>query len=397
MIRRFLEKRVKSILKHKSVLMLGPRQVGKSTLFRSLQPDLLIDLANESVYRQHLKNPELIELRIRPLMGKGGLVFVDEIQRIPTLLNTLQTIIDVDKSLRFLLSGSSARKLARGRANLLPGRILMERMFPLTYLEFEASEAKFDLDRALQVGLLPEIYLSEIGTDLLRTYTDVYLREEIQVEALVKDVAAYARFLDLAAELSGQFINYAKVSSDVEIAKDTVRGFFEILEDTLLISRVESFGVIDSARKARQKDMFYFFDVGVKNAVLGKQNSKFTETEKGPLFEHFVHQQLNAMKNYLRTDWEIKTYRDDRGLEVDFILESETKLVLIETKYQKKYRNDFEDGLNQFVSLLSSHAEYKKRFKKIEKLIVYNGDAELKTRNGTRVLPLSVFLRWLSE
>lgn len=396
MVRRFLEERIQSHLKHKSVLLLGPRQVGKSTLLRALQPDLTIDLANESVYRQHLKDPRLIELQVRALPKTRRFVFIDEIQRIPSLLNTLQSMIDADKSLRFALSGSSARKLARGRANLLPGRILMERLVPLTYLEIHESGLDFDLNRALQVGLLPEVYTSEIGTDLLGTYADTYLREEIQAEALVKDIAAYARFLDLAAELSGQFINYSKISSDAEIPKDTVRGFFEILKETLLINHIASFGEVDSARKARQKDKFYFFDVGVRNAVLGKQDSKFTDTEKGPLFEHFVFQQLHALKQYLRTEWEIKTYRDDRGLEIDFILESEKELTLVEVKYQRKFREDFEDGLNHFASLVRKHAKLKKKFQKINKIIVYNGETELETNSATRVLPFSHFLRHIA-
>lgn len=397
MVRRFLENQIALNLKHKSTLLLGPRQVGKSTLLRDLQPDLIVNLANESFFLQHLKDPALIARQVASLPPRKRLIFIDEIQRIPSMLNTIQSLIDEDKSLRFLLSGSSARKLARGRANLLPGRILMEKLFPLTNSEVDASGRRFDLEHALQVGLLPEVYLSEIGAEILSSYADVYLREEIQAEALVKDVSSYARFLDLAAELSGQFINYAKVSFDAEITKDTARGFFEILEETLLINRVASFGEIDSARKARQKDKFYFFDVGVRNAVLGKHTSKFTNTEKGLLFEHLLFQQLMALKSYRRLPWSIKTYRDDRGLEVDFILESSEELILIEAKYQNRFRNEFEKGLLQFESLLESNLQLKKKFKKIQKIIVYSGDSEQKTPAGTLVLPFQAMLERVSE
>lgn len=397
MINRFLEAKIAANLKHKSVLLLGPRQVGKSTLFRSLRPDLTIDLANEALYGQHIKDPELVARQVQALSEKKRLVFIDEIQRIPGMLNTVQSLIDNDKSLRFLLSGSSARKLARGRANLLPGRILMEKLFPLTCGELLNSGQGFDVERALHVGLLPEIYLSEIGVEILASYADVYLREEIQAEALVKDVGAYARFLDLAAELSGQFINYAKVSSDTEISKNIVRSFFEILEETLLIARVPSFGEVDSARKTRQKDKFYFFDIGVRNAILGKQSSKFTNTEKGPLFEHLLFQQLSALKGYLRPEWSIKTYRDDRGLEIDFILEGENELVLIEAKYQNKFRGEFEEGLLQFESLLKENPKFKKKYKKIQKIVVYAGALEQKTASGTQVLPLQAFLERLAR
>ncbi|MBK7844202.1 MAG: ATP-binding protein [Bdellovibrionales bacterium] len=392
MVRRFLEDKITSNLKHKSVLLLGPRQVGKSTLFRSLQPDLTIDLSDEGLYRQHLKDPELITRQAEALSEKKRLIFVDEIQRIPGMLNTIQALIDANKSLRFLLSGSSARKLARGRANLLPGRILMEKLYPLTSAELIASSQTFDVNRAIQVGLLPEVYLSEIGAEILRSYADIYLREEIQAEAHVKDIASYARFLDLAAEFSGQFINYAKVSSDTGIPKDTVRGFFEILEETLLITRVPSFGEVDSARKTRQKDRYFFFDIGVRNAVLGKQDSKFTNTEKGPLFEHLLFQQLHALKNYRRPDWSLKTYRDDRGLEVDFILESENELILIEAKYQRKFRVEFEEDLLRLESLVEENPKLRKKFKKIQKIVVYAGDLEQKTEFGTWVLPLQAFL-----
>lgn len=396
MVGRFLESKLSSFLKHKSVLLLGPRQVGKSTLFRSLKPDLVIDLASEATYLQHLKDPELIELLVRGLEKNKNLIFVDEIQRIPSLLNAIQSLIDQNKSLRFLLSGSSARKLARGRANLLPGRILVEKLYPLTYSELANSKINLDLERVLQIGLLPEVYLSEIGPDLLGSYADIYLREEIQAEALVKDVGSYARFLDLAAELSGQFINYAKVSSDSGISKNTIRNFFEILEETLLINRISAFGKVDSARKARQKDKYYFFDVGVRNAVLRKQKSVFTDTEKGALFEHFIFQQLIAMKGYQQANWEIKTYRDDRGLEVDFILESDKKLTLIETKYQKKFRPEFENGLFQLESLIKNNSSLRKKFKEIEKIIVYVGQQELKTKTGISVLPYQVFLQKFS-
>ena len=392
MISRFLEDRITSNLKHKSLLLLGPRQVGKSTLMRSLEPDLTINLAKESLFLQHLKDPDLIARQVESLSSQKRLIFIDEIQRVPSMLNTIQALIDEDKSLRFLLSGSSARKLARGRANLLPGRILMEKLFPLTIQEIVDSGRSFDMDRALQVGLLPEVYLSEIGADLLSSYVDIYLREEIQAESLVRDVGSYARFLDLAAELSGQFVNYAKVSSDAEISKDTVRKFFEILEETLLISRIPSFGEVDSARKSRQKDKFYFFDVGVKNAILEKQTSKFTNTEKGPLFEHLIFQQLTALKSYQNPPWKIKTYRDDRGLEVDFILESEADLVLIETKYQSRYRSDFEKSLLQFEALLKENPQLKNKYKKIQKIIVYAGELKQKTPNGTSVLPLRSML-----
>jgi len=392
MIRRFLESKIETILGKKSVLLLGPRQTGKSTLLQSLRPDLSINFAHEDVYHDHLKNPSLLALKTRALPERARkIVLLDEIQRIPSILNTVQALQDEDKNLRFLLSGSSARKLSRGRANLLPGRILFEKLYPLTYAEIVNSGLEFDLERSLKVGLLPEIYLEkEIGAGILSSYAEIYLREEIQAEALVKDVGAYARFLDLSAELSGQFINYAKLASDSEINKDTIRNYFDILEETLLIHRIPVFDRVASARKARQKDKFYFFDIGVRNALLKKLNSHFTDTEKGPLFEHLVFQNLKAMLDYRKSDFEIKTYRDDRNLEVDFILENSSDLILIEVKYQKKFRNDFDDNLDEFSSIVKTK-------KKIRKFVVYAGKDALQTPGKTSVLPLSEFLGRLNE
>lgn len=390
MIARQLETTLRQFTKKKSVLLLGPRQVGKSTLLKALGPDITINLADESTYLEHLKAPELLALKVAAVKAANPLIYLDEIQRIPTLLNTIQALLDDRKNLRFVLSGSSARKLARGKANLLPGRVLVERLHPLTYLEIKTTQGSFDLDRALQLGLLPEVYTEEIGAEILASYAHIYLREEIQAEALVKSMQSYARFLDLAAELSGQFINYAKLSSDAEINKDTLRNYFEILEETLLIHRVPSYGTLCSARKARQKDKFYLFDVGVRNAVLKKTKSHFTDTEKGPLFEHFIFQQLKAIRDYEKCDWEIKTYRDDRGLEVDFILESDRALKLIEVKFQRKFRPDFENGLNEFEALLKTK-------KKVDKIVVYAGTDELKTKKNVRVLPYGAFLELISS
>jgi predicted AAA+ superfamily ATPase len=390
MIVRKLEAELRRFTRKKSVLLLGPRQVGKSTLLKTLAPDLTINLANEATYLEHLKAPELLAMEVAAVKSAAPLIYLDEIQRIPSLLNTIQALLDDNKSLRFILSGSSARKLSRGKANLLPGRVLVERLHPLTYGEVSATRGAFDLDRALQLGLLPEVYTDELGAEILASYAQIYLREEIQAEALVKSMQSYARFLDLAAELSGQFINYAKLSSDAEINKDTVRSYFEILEETLLIHRVPGYGTLSSARKARQKDKFYFFDVGVRNAVLKKTKSHFTDTEKGPLFEHFIFQQLKAIGDYEKKDWAIKTYRDDRGLEVDFILESDQALKLIEVKFQRKFRPDFEKNLNELEALIKTK-------KRVEKFVVYTGAQELKTQANVRVLPYGAFLELMAS
>lgn len=382
MISRILAPELLRILASKSLLLLGPRQVGKSTMIRSLKPGYMINLSNEGEYQAHLKDPTLIE-KIVAANSARGFGFIDEVQRIPSLLNTIQSLIDENKNLRFALSGSSARKLVRGKANLLPGRVIFEKLYPLSYWEI-ATEMSFDLERALTLGTLPEIYLSDLGTEILETYAETYLREEIQAEALTQDLGAYSRFLDLAAEASGQFINYAKIASDTGIDKERIRRFVQILEDTLMIHRLESYGAISPTRKARQKDRFFFFDNGVRNALLRKHRSHLTATEMGPLFESWMFLQLKAFIAYNKKPWKLSSYRDDQGLEVDLILEIPTKIILLEIKYQSRYRSEFKNNLMKFERL------YNKK-KVIEKRVIYTGKHSLKD-DSVLVQPYETFL-----
>jgi predicted AAA+ superfamily ATPase len=202
MLVRTIEQRLRT--SKKSVLLLGARQVGKSTLTRALRPDRIVNLADQASYLGYAKDPGRLRRELAAL-ERPSLVVLDEIQRIPVLLNTIQAEMDEGSRHRFILTGSSARKLKRGGANLLPGRIVLEHLDPLSF--WELGDA-FDLNRALQVGTLPGIYLDrEAGTDVLDSYTTVYLREEVQAESIIRDVGTYARFLDIAALGSGDWIN----------------------------------------------------------------------------------------------------------------------------------------------------------------------------------------------
>lgn len=388
MYSRILENRFVKILKSKSLLLLGPRQVGKSTLIRAINPDLVINLAKQSEYLDHLKDPALLE---RTILGrkKSSIVFIDEVQRIPALLNTVQSIIDENPQIHFALTGSSARKLMKGKANLLPGRVLFERLFPITFWEIGKKLTPASLEKLLIKGSLPEIMDSELGDDILESYVDIYLREEIQAEALTRDLGDYGRFLNLAAELSGHYLNYSKISSESEINKEKVRRYFEILIDTLLIHRIESYGSVDPNRKARQKDRFIFFDNGVKNAILKKNRNRFSNTELGHLFEEWIFQQVIAWNFYHKKNWRISSYRDDRGLEVDLILETSKKTYIIELKYQTKYRSEFGAGLAEFARLNKKG--------NLIPLVVYTGSRPQKGDHGESVLPLEEFLKFISE
>lgn len=362
----------------KSIMLMGPRQTGKSTLLHQLAVNLTIDLADESTYRQHLKDPILIRAQIETL-SKGSLVLIDEVQRIPSILNTIQSLIDGEKKIRFLLTGSSARKLKHGQANLLPGRLFRYELFPLTYWELKE---KWDLTKALTIGTLPEIYLNDYGPELLKNYSDSYLREEVQAEALTRNIASYARFLDLAAESSGQIVNYSQLASDSEIPKETIRRYYDILVDTLLVHRVPGFTNIKGARKATQKEQFIFFDMGVRNSVLRQHKNVFTPTQLGKLFEQWFIAQIIAFNSYQQKNWQIYYYRDDAKHEVDLIVDCGSELLAIEVKYAEKFHPDFLDGLKVFTKVAK---------KPVRSILIYRGEVQ-QVRDDVEIWPYLQFL-----
>ena len=369
----------------KSVLLLGPRQVGKSTLCGELNPDFALNLADEEHFRQHLNDPGLIKRIINALPKHGAnqktIILIDEIQRIPSMLNTIQALIDSNANLKFLLTGSSARKLRRGQANLLPGRILLEYLPPLVYWELKD---KFDLHKALTIGTLPEVYLQDYGPEILNSYVAGYLKEEIQAEAFTKDLASYSRFLILAAELSGQYMNYSKVASDSEINKETIRRYMEILSDTLLIEMIPSYTDVDKKRRARQKEKFIFFDLGVRNFLLGKQRtSAFSREEFGQLFEQWFILQIIYYSKIYKKNWKISTYRDAMGVEVDLIIETNEVCMAIEIKSSARAQEKMFKGLDKFEKISN---------RQLIKYLVYQGEFEQDFEQLGRAVPYQKFL-----
>jgi uncharacterized protein len=374
---RTIEPRLRAIKKH--VLLLGARQVGKSTLTRALNPDLVINLADEAAYLGYAKDPARLRRELAALQ-KPCLVVLDEIQRIPTLLNSIQAEIDEGSRHRFILTGSSARKLKRGGANLLPGRILLEHLDPLSVWELGDQ---FDLDRVLQVGSLPGIYLDrESAADVLDSYTTVYLREEIQAEAILRDIGAYARFLDIAAISSGSFINYSKLASDTEIPKETVRRFFQILEDTLLAHRLAPFS--SQSRRVSQRDRVILFDVGVRNALMGIHRHPPTPTEKGPLFEQWIILQCLYFARAHHLPWRLNSYRTEGGAEVDLVIDTHRALIAIECKSGRTVGPSQLGGLSAFVAATK---------RRVSPYVVYRGERAQRFDNGIMAVPYLQFFR----
>lgn len=378
MIHRFLADRIHKTAK--SVLLLGPRQVGKSTLTRLLKPGFNVNLADEELFLSYSKMPARLKRELLAL-ERPTLVVIDEIQRVPALMNVIQALLDSGVKHRFILTGSSARKLKRGNANLLPGRILLEHLDPLSI--WELSDL-FDLETVLQRGTLPEIYLNkEEGLDILDSYATLYLREEIQAEALAKNVGTYARFLDVAAEASGEWLNYSKIASDSEIPKETVRRFYQILEDTLLAFKIPAFKSRISKRRVSQRDRYFFFDIGVRNAILGIHRQKLTTTEKGKLFEQWFVLQCLYFCHSFKTGWKIFSYRTESGAKVDIIIDIGEKFLAIECKYGKAVAEAQMSGLRSFEEI--AH-------KPVEKFLVFQGERKQKFSKGEIAVPYQDFL-----
>lgn len=304
---------------------MGPRQVGKSTLLESLKPDLIINLALEEEFLKFTTNPGELEARIAE--QRPDSILVDEVQRLPSLLNTIQVLIDQNKKMRFYLSGSSARKLRRGSANLLPGRLFNYRLGPLSCIELNF---KMDTERALEVGSLPEAYLEERShtEKLLRSYTATYLREEILAEALTRQIQGFSRFLRTAAESSGQFLDFSKMAAKAKVNRSAARRYYELLEDTLVCDRVDAYSSDEFDLVKHPK--YFFFDNGVVNGVL--ENFKASADRKGFLLEHLFFNQLKNTSYCLDRAVHISHFRTRNGLEVDFVVECDGRTFLIEVK-----------------------------------------------------------------
>lgn len=327
--KKFLDRLLISDLKNskKSVLLLGPRQTGKSTLIKSLKPEITINLANEREFLRYSTDIGYLESLLKESHPKT--VFIDEIQRIPNLLNTLQDIIDNWSSPpKFYLSGSSARKFKRGQANLLPGRIYS---FQLSGFSYQELGYKINLKRSLQYGFLPENYLSTNDRETeknLDMYSANYLSEEIKAEAAARNIQGFARFLNECAVRSGQVIDYSKIATQAKVSRTSSLRFYEILEDTLIAERINSYSIegVDTIKHPK----LYFFDVGVLNGMLN--NFSISTDRIGNLFEHLVYNQIRNSALALDKKTTIKFFRTRHGLEVDFIVEIGRKKYAIEVK-----------------------------------------------------------------
>ncbi len=303
---------------HQSAFLWGARKTGKSTFLHAhFQKSIWYDLLKTDELRRLMVSPHLLreELLAASKEELKHPVIIDEIQKVPALLDEVHWLIENEK-ISFILCGSSARKLKRGAANLLGGRAWRFHFYPLVYKEIP----DFDLIRALNHGLLPSHYLSEQPSKMLRAYISDYLHEEIQAEGLVRNLPGFARFIELAGFCNGQLLNYANIARDCAIDAKTVKEYFQILQDTLVGYLIQPYSKKAKRDLISATPKFYLFDVGVANYLSKNKIETLEGLSAGNAFEHFILMELTAFLGLHESDDPIHYWRSKTGYEVDFIL-----------------------------------------------------------------------------
>lgn len=310
-----------------SFFLFGPRQTGKSTLISETlkSNSWMVNLLLNEAFSKYSKYPELFRKEALQKIEKENteVVFVDEIQKVPALLNEIQFLIDQKKA-QFILTCSSARKLKKGGANLLGGRAVERFLFPFIFSEIEEG---FDLEDVLRFGSLPSIYGKNVEEkiDNLKAYTNIYLREEIQLEGIVRNLGGFSRFLDIAASQFGDVVNFSNIGRECHLPTRTVQSYYEILEDTLIGFR------LDPWRKSLRKRLgshpkFYLFDMGVTNAINRHLGDLPDNNLRGRLFEQFIVLETFRLLNYLQSESRIYYWRTNIGAEIDLVIEKQGEL-----------------------------------------------------------------------
>jgi predicted AAA+ superfamily ATPase len=358
-----------ALLAKKSYFLLGPRQTGKTSLIRNTLKDVRVyDLLDTSVYLTLSQNPGRIAQEIT---RNDHIVVIDEIQRIPILLNEVHRLIE-NRRIRFLLTGSSARKLRQGGINLLGGRARIKYLHPLTYRELSTQ---FDLFRALNRGLLPSVYFSDDYHADLQAYAGLYLQQEIMAEGAVRNIPAFSRFLKIAALCNGTIINFTNVSNDAQVARTTVYEYFEILKDTLVLHELPPWRH-SKKRKPLASSKYYFFDVGVVAALQGREFRQGTP-EFGEAFETYLMHELLSYSDYVSEN-PLYFWRTTSGFEVDFILGDHTA---VEVKAKENVSS------NDLKSLRALSEE-----KKMKHYLCVSLEQRARRVDGITILPYKDFL-----
>ena len=362
------------LLEKKSFFLFGARATGKTTLIQTSLPQaLVIDLLDTRTYKVLLQDAGALADLIR---GNQKIVVIDEIQKLPNLLDEVHRLIQKERR-TFLLTGSSARKLKHGSANLLAGRAREARLFPLTWPEINS----FDLLRLLNHGGLPEIYDSTEPDEDLEAYVDTYLKEEIKAEAVTRNVAAFAEFLDIIGRSNGQELNYESFSSDLQVSPGTFKNYLQILEDTLIGFRLSGF-TKTKKRKATVRAKHYLFDLGVTRQLARTGMIRAKSKEFGAAFEHFIILEVRAYLSYRRKNQEMNYWRSTSQFEVDLIIGGSIAIEikssdLVSDKHLKGLRALAEEGMMKRL------------------ICIHTGHLARQSPDGIEILPFQDFLTQL--
>ena len=347
-------------LPKKSFFLFGPRGTGKSVWLKQHLPyaDLSVNLLKSSEYLKYKRNPSVLEQEVNALKNKKAWIVIDEIQKLPELLDEVHSLLfDSQNSYRFALSGSSARQLKRSHANMLAGRALSKKMFPLSKIEIGKD---FKLSETLRYGQLP-LSITESSSknkiEFLDAYIETYLKEEIQAEALVRNLDNFYRFLSITALMNGQILNTANIARDVGVARSTVQGYFSILEDTLLGWYLPAY-----RNKAKVKEIahskFYLFDCGVQRALAGFHRDRPSVNETGLLFETFILNEFRSINSWKSHGAQFFYWRTEAGNEVDLIWKKGRKSIGFEIKSSSLWKERFNKGLNVLLNSGDIHQAF---------------------------------------
>jgi len=364
-----------ALLDKKSHFLLGPRQTGKSFLIaNSLKGVRVYDLLDTTVYLALSQKPERLSQEI---ISGEHLVVIDEIQRLPILLNEVHRLIE-SRGINFLLTGSSARKLRRGGVNLLGGRARTKYLHPLTFNELGSH---FDLNRVVERGTIPSIYFSDDPQSDLNAYSGSYLQQEIVAEGVTRNIPAFSRFLKVSALCNGKIINFTNVANDTQVPRTTVYEYFEVLKDTLILHELPPWKK-SIKRKPLSSSKYYFFDAGVVAALQGRRHIEKGTSEFGDAFETYIFHELMCYRDYI-SEVPLSYWRSTSGYEVDFIIDDHTA---VEVKAK-------ENVSTQDLKSLRALAEEKK----LKRYLCVSLEARTREVEGITVLPVKEFLISLWE
>ena len=365
---------------NKSFFLFGPRGTGKTTWVKTTFPDaVFIDLLESELFIGLLANPQRLEMYIPKDFNNW--IIIDEIQRIPELLNEVHRLIEKYKY-KFILTGSSARKLKRKGYNLLAGRALTYSMHPLTATELGKT---FDLEYLLNYGGLPSVHAGNEAKKYLASYVKTYLQEEIQFEGLTRNLGAFSRFLEAASFSQGSVLNISAVARDCAVERKVVENYFSILEDLLIAYRIPVFSE-RAKRRMIAHPKFYFFDTGVYRTIRPMGPLDRPAEAEGIAYETLVFQELNAINSYMESGYKIFYWRTADDMEVDFVLYGDKGILAFEVKRTAKVSREMTRGLRAFLKAYPMAKAY----------LLYGGERRLREDN-IEIIPLKEALLSLAS